>query len=213
MGKCTEDGPGTVARLLNVVAFGGLVDLRMELLLRPGVAVLAAIARLAIRRLAPLLAVLHIGTGRGPVLVLPWAAPLVLAVVILGTRVALPTEARWSLTWLRLVIGEYVVCVLPLRILIHQITLLVQGIRAVQSTVHSVLGILQCLQLFDVEHGRSLILRSMGKRTVVAILYTVATRIGIVDAHACFVVAQVIATFRIPRGPVQELAPKIRIQF
>lgn len=48
--------PRAVAGVLDVVALGGLVDLRVELLLRARVAVLAAVARLAAHGVAPLVA-------------------------------------------------------------------------------------------------------------------------------------------------------------
>ena len=63
MGEGAENAPRAVARLLHVVALGRLVDLRVELLLGPRVAVDAIVALVAVPRLAPFLAVLHIGTG------------------------------------------------------------------------------------------------------------------------------------------------------
>lgn len=65
MGKSTEDAAWTVASLLDIVAFGGLVDFRMKLLLGACVTVLAIVAGLTIARLAPFLAVLDIGTRCG----------------------------------------------------------------------------------------------------------------------------------------------------
>lgn len=61
MRKGTKQRPGTVSSLLHVIALGGLVDLWVELLLRPCMAVAAAVAGLAVAGLAPLLAVLHVG--------------------------------------------------------------------------------------------------------------------------------------------------------
>lgn len=205
MCECTEHGPWTVPSLLHVITLGRLVDLRMELLLRARMTVLATVALFAIRGLSPLLAVLHVGTRRGPVLVLPGTASLVLAVVVLGTRVPLPAQTRWSLARFRLVVGQHKVRVLPLGILVHQIPLLVQGIRPVQ-TVSPVLGTLQRLQLLDVEHGRTLVLGAVSECTVVAVLHAVAPGVRVVDAHACLVVAQVVATLRVTRRPMQELA-------
>lgn len=66
MGKCAENASWTVASLLDIVAFGGLIDFRMKLLLGACVTVLAIVTGLAITRFAPLLAVLDIGTWGGP---------------------------------------------------------------------------------------------------------------------------------------------------
>ena len=51
-----EGAARAVARVLDVVALGRLVDLGVELLLGARVAVLAVVARLAHRRVAPLVA-------------------------------------------------------------------------------------------------------------------------------------------------------------
>ena len=67
MGKCTERSPRTVARLLDVIALGGLVDLWMELLLCPSVAVTARVALITIGRVSPLVVQLDIGTRGGTV--------------------------------------------------------------------------------------------------------------------------------------------------
>ena len=56
MCKGTECSARTVAGVLDVVTLGGLVDLGVELLLGARVAVLAVVARLAHRRVAPLVA-------------------------------------------------------------------------------------------------------------------------------------------------------------
>lgn len=56
MGECAERSARAVARVLDVVALGRLVDLGVELLLGARVAVLAVVARLAHRRVAPLVA-------------------------------------------------------------------------------------------------------------------------------------------------------------
>ena len=56
MCKCTECAPGTVGSVLDVITLGRLVDLGVELLLGARVAVLAVVARLAHRRVAPLVA-------------------------------------------------------------------------------------------------------------------------------------------------------------
>ena len=51
-----EGASRAVARVLDVVALGRLVDLGVELLLGPGVAVLAVLASIARHRVAPLVA-------------------------------------------------------------------------------------------------------------------------------------------------------------
>jgi hypothetical protein len=61
-----ECPPGTVARVLDVVALGRLVDLWVKLLLRPRVAVLAPLARVAGGRVAPLVAGLDLWARGGP---------------------------------------------------------------------------------------------------------------------------------------------------
>ena len=66
MSKRTKRRSGTVSILLDVVTAGGLVDLGVELLLGPGVAVLAAVAVFAARRVAPLVSLLHVRAGGGP---------------------------------------------------------------------------------------------------------------------------------------------------
>lgn len=62
MRKRTENATWTVSSNLYVIALGRLVDLRMELLLRTSVTVLAVVAGFAVGRFAPFLAMLHIRT-------------------------------------------------------------------------------------------------------------------------------------------------------
>ena len=64
MRKSTEGTPRAIAGVLYVVAFGRLVDLRMELLLSPGVTVLATVAGVARHGIAPFVARLDVGTRR-----------------------------------------------------------------------------------------------------------------------------------------------------
>lgn len=66
MRKGAEDAARAVASLLHIVAFCGLVDFRMKLLLGPCVTILAIVTGLTVTRFAPLLAVLDIGTWCGP---------------------------------------------------------------------------------------------------------------------------------------------------
>lgn len=64
MRKGAEDATRAIASLLYVVAFGGFVDLRMELLLRASMTVRARVPLLAVAWLAPFLAVFHVRTWR-----------------------------------------------------------------------------------------------------------------------------------------------------
>jgi len=65
MRKSAENAAWTVASLLDIVAFGGLVDFRMKLLFGACMTVLAIVTGLTITRFAPFLAVLNIGTRCG----------------------------------------------------------------------------------------------------------------------------------------------------
>ncbi len=67
MCKGTEWSPGAVASLLDIVAFSGLVNLWMELLLSSCVAVLAGITLVTVHRVTPLIVELYVRTRRGPV--------------------------------------------------------------------------------------------------------------------------------------------------
>lgn len=66
MGKGAEGSSGTAARLLHVVALGGLVDLWVELLLRAGVAILAAVSVLTLAGVSPFIPVFDVWTWRRP---------------------------------------------------------------------------------------------------------------------------------------------------
>ena len=65
MSECTEGASGAVAGLLDVVTFCRLVDLRMELLLRSGVAVAAGVTLITVGRVTPLVVELHVRTRCG----------------------------------------------------------------------------------------------------------------------------------------------------
>merc|ERR1719382_879962 len=95
MGKCTEGAPRAIARVLDVVTLCRLVNLWVELLLSPGVAVLAIVSCITVHGVAPLVGSLHRRAGGAPVLVLSRAASPVLVVVELGTRIPLPAYPRW----------------------------------------------------------------------------------------------------------------------
>ena len=90
MCKGTECSARTVAGVLDVVTLGGLVDLGVELLLRPGVTVLAGVPRVAVDRVPPLVRRLDRGTRSRSVLVLLGASSSILVVVELGAGVSLP---------------------------------------------------------------------------------------------------------------------------
>ena len=75
MSKCTECAPGAVARVLNVITLGRLVDLRVELLLSASVTILTIVSDITVGGVPPLVSALHRGAGGGPVLVLPGAPP------------------------------------------------------------------------------------------------------------------------------------------
>lgn len=119
MREGAKDSAWTIAGLLHVVAFGGFVDLGMELLFRPCVTIRARVSLLAVPRLAPFLAVFHIWTWCRSIFVFPWTAPLILAVVILWTGVALSAQPRRSFARLGLVVAQHIIRVLPLWILVH----------------------------------------------------------------------------------------------
>lgn len=89
MGKGAERSSGAAARLLHVIALGGLVDLWVELLLCARVAILAGISIFTLARVSPLIPMLDVWTWRRPVFVLPGTPAPVLAVVVVGTGIAL----------------------------------------------------------------------------------------------------------------------------
>ena len=66
MGERAEGASRTVARLLHVVAFGGFVDFRVELLVGAGVTVLTVVDLLAVCRVSPLVTYLDIGAWSWP---------------------------------------------------------------------------------------------------------------------------------------------------
>ena len=88
--KSTECSTRTIAGVLDVVTLGGFVDLRVELLLGPGVTVLARVPGITVDRVTPLVRRLDRGAGRAPVLVLLGTASPILVVVELRARISLP---------------------------------------------------------------------------------------------------------------------------
>ena len=103
----------------------------MKLLLRPRVAIFTQISILAHGRLKPIVALLHIGTRRRPILEYARISALVSRVVILRTREALTTKTRWPLALLRLVVDKYIVGLIPLGVLVEY-ALLLEARRQVQ---------------------------------------------------------------------------------
>lgn len=73
-----EQSPWAVPRLLDVIALGGLVYLRVELLLRARMAVPARVTSFTIARLAPLLSVLYVWTWCATILIFSWWSTFIL---------------------------------------------------------------------------------------------------------------------------------------
>lgn len=113
MCKGTEGSSGTAARLLHIIAFGGFVDLWMELLFCASVAVLAGVSIFTLAGISPLVPVLHTGTRRRSVFVFSWTSSSVFAIVVVGTGITLATEPGGFLTLLCLVISQHIRCILP----------------------------------------------------------------------------------------------------
>ena len=128
MSKCTECAPGAVARVLNVITLGRLVDLRVELLLSASVTILAIVSDITVGGVPPLVSALYRGAGGGPVLVLPGAPPPVFIVVELRTGVALSAQSRWFLARLSFVVRQHEGRVQPLGVVIEQGPLLVEAV-------------------------------------------------------------------------------------
>lgn len=120
--------------------------------------------------------------------------------MILRTGIALPAEPRWSLARLGLVVAQYVVCILPLWVLVHQVTLFVEYVRPVRGGVRIRVRILQRLDLLDVVHGRTQVVIAVCESAMRAILHAKTTSVRVVHAHACLVVAQMITPLRVARG-------------
>lgn len=73
-----EQSPWAVPRLLDVIALGGLVYLRVELLLRARMAVPTRVTSFTIARLAPLLSVLYVWTWCATILIFSWWSTFIL---------------------------------------------------------------------------------------------------------------------------------------
>merc|ERR1719382_153083 len=201
MGKCTEGAPRAIARVLDVVTLCRLVNLGVELLLSPGVAVLAIVSCITVRRVAPLVGSLHRGTGGAAVLVLPWTPPPVLVVVELGTSIALPTQPGRLLARLRLVVGEHVGRVQPLGVVVQQASLLVQAVWTKPILITRLVHF-PCFPA--IVHGRSEVVCPMGESAMGSVLDTVAAVVCVVDAHPGLVIPQVVPSLRVPGCSVEQ---------
>jgi hypothetical protein len=113
--------------------------------------------------------------------VLPGAPPPVLAVVVVGTGIALAAQPRGLLARLRLIVPQHISGLLPPRLLAedffyHGVTCSPSRL-AFYATLYCGLAILQglhSLELPDVIDRGAEVMGPMGKSTVQAILGTVA---------------------------------------
>lgn len=85
-----------MVRLLNIIALGALVDLRVKLLLSASVAVLALFFILTVGRITPLIALLDARTRRGAVVEVLRRSTTVLVVVILRTGISMKKKKQVS---------------------------------------------------------------------------------------------------------------------
>ena len=209
MCECTEGSPGAVGSVLDVITLGALVDLRVELLLCPGVAVLARVAHVAVHGVAPLIRGFDRGAGRGPVLELPRTPPPILVVVILGAGVALSAQPRGLLARLCFVVGQHVGGVEPLGVVVEEAALLVEAVGA-----HPLpLAIHEGRLLPAVVHRGPEIVGAVGEGAVRPVLDAVAPVVRVVDAHPRLVIPQVISPLRVPGSAVKQGAAEMKIAF
>ena len=207
MFKSTESSPGAVGGVLYVIALGALVDLGVELLLSPGVAILARVPHVAVDRITPLVCCLDSRTGCGPILELPGASPPVLVVVILRTSVALSTESWGLLARLSFVVGQNISRIQPLGVVVEEAALLVQtvGAHPLPLAVHE--GRL----LPAVIHRGPEIIGAVGEGAVGPVLDAVPPVVRVVDTHPRLVIPQVISPFSVPSSAVKQRAAEIKI--
>ena len=110
----------------------------MKLLLRSRMTIFTKISVFTHSRLEPVVALLHIGARRRPVLEQARVPALVARIVKLRTRKALAAEARRPPTLLRLVVGQDIAGFVPFGVFVEQ-TLLFEGRRQAQRFfVHEV---------------------------------------------------------------------------
>ena len=209
MRECTESASGAVGSVLDVVTLGALVDLGVELLLRPGVAVLARVPHVAVDGVAPLIRRLDCGARGGPVLVLAGAPPPVLVVVILRTGVALSAETWWLLARLSFVVGQDVGGVEPLGVVVEEAALLVQAVGAhpLALAVHQ-----RRLLPGVIDRGPEII-GAVGKGAVRPVLDAVAPVVGVMDTHPRLVIPQVVSPLCVPGSAMEQGAAEMRIVF
>lgn len=198
--ESAEGSSRAVARVLHVVAFGRFVNLRVELLFRSRVAVLAIVAGLAVRRVAPFVTRFYVRTWSRSVLVLLGTPSFVLIVVKLRAGIALPAQPGWFLAGFRLVVGQNVGGVQPLGVVVQETPFFVEAVRTRQ-----VIGVtvLNGLQLPDIVNGRSQIICAVRERAMGAVLDAEAAVVGVVDAHPRLVILEMVPALRVPGSPVQ----------
>ena len=207
MSKCTECAPGAVGSVLDVITLGALVDLGVELLLGPGVAILARVPHVAVDGIAPLIRCLDSRTGCGPILELPGAPSPVLVIVILRTGVALSTESWGLLARLSFVVGQNISCVQPLGVVVEEAALLVQtvGAHPLPLAVHE-----GRLLPGVIDRGPEII-GAVGEGAVGPVLDAVSPVVSVMDAHPGLVIPQVISPLSVPGSAVKQRAAEIEI--
>ena len=126
---------------------------------------------------------------------------------VLMLKTIIPAEPRWFLARFCFVIGQDICSVQPLGVIVEEAALLVQAVGA-----EPVLGPrLQHLALLPaVVHRGPQVVGAVGEGAVGAVLDAVAAVVGVVDAHAGLVVAEVVAPLRVPGSSVQEWTPRGR---
>ena len=207
MCKCTEGSPGAVGGVLDVIALCALVDLGVELLLSPGVAILARVPHVAVDGITPLVRCLDSRTGSGSILELPGASPPVLVVVILRTSVALSTESWGLLARLSFVVCQNIRCIQPLGVVVEEAALLVEAVGA-----HPLpLAVHEGRLLPAVIHRGPEIIGAVGEGAVGPVLDAVSPVVRVVNTHPCLVIPQVISPFSVPSSAVKQRAAEIEI--
>ena len=209
MCECTECAPGAVGSVLDVITLGALVDLGMELLLCPGVTILARVTHVAVDGVSPLISCLDRGTWGGPVLVLPGTPPPVLVVMVLRTGVALSAQ-----TWRFLARFSFVICqdiggVQPLGVVIEEAALLVQavGTHSLPLAVHE-----GRLLPAVIDRGPEII-GAVSEGAVRPVLDAVSPVVCVMDTHPCLVIPQVVSPLCVTRGAMKVRAAEIRLVY
>lgn len=112
MCKSTKGTSWTVPSLPHIIAFSRLIDLRMELLLSAGMAILTAVPTFTFWWLSPLISMFYTWTRRGSVFELSWVSSPVSTIVIMRTGISLAAKSGWLRTLFSLIAGEYKICIL-----------------------------------------------------------------------------------------------------